>query len=417
MQKLDKTQNPQPCSLLSVTMACASTHPSVLSVVIEVEFLVAVEKDGHKYNNTAGAGNDTEGTASQIHKWACPSQADDPSMDVLHQCKAVLSRDHANVIIRHNETHLTERSWQSARFDSWILQPCHRGSSASSGSPTNYDWSGVKLRSPLMPDTQLTGDPSPAHRCVETLRRAILIRVDASCKLSVSLRPGSNFTPVQAKKLATLVWLTERDLLVPLLHLGRDVTAVASPRPVTTASLAAISRHAQTDAALEPLDPLLEGIMNSHLPTGLGDGTARSCLQRLWACPDLARLSGSLRDRHHSPLAFALYVYDDDDDAEDSGASCCAVASFRCAPWHPRRGLDVSPLWTDLVLAFGRATSLAPERFKTLVAEIDDMNCASRQGDAHGASHRTRLMKALGTGDARCAEWERIVADCRNGAA
>ncbi|KAG8417023.1 hypothetical protein J3459_013076 [Metarhizium acridum] len=395
-------------------MAYASTHPNVLSVIIEVEFLVAVEKDGYKYNNnTAAAGNDTESTASQIHKWTCPSQADDPSMDVLHQCRAVLSRNNANVIIRHNETHLTERSWQSARFDSWILQPRH-SAFASSGSPANYDWSGVKLRSPLMPDTELNSDLSPVHRCVETLRRAIFIYVDASCKLSVSLRPNNNFTLVQAKKLATLVWLTERDLLVPLRHLSRDA-AVVCPRAVTTASLMAISRHGQMDVA-EPLDPLLEGIMHSHLPTGLGDSVARGCLQRLWACSDLAHLSSALRDRHHSPLAFALYVYDDDDDAEDSNTSCCAVASFRCAPWHPRHGLDVSPHWTDLVLTFGRAMSLASERFKGLVAEIDETNCASRQGDADGACHRTRLMKALGTGDARCAEWECIVADCRNGA-
>ncbi|KHN97539.1 uncharacterized protein MAM_04554 [Metarhizium album ARSEF 1941] len=395
-------------------MAYAPIHPTPLSIITEVEFLVAVEKEGHSYNATASE-IDTQNTSSQRQKWACPSQADDPSIEVLHQCKAVLSRDNNSVIIRHNEAHLTERSWQSARFDSWIVQPSH-SSFASSSSPKQYDWSGVKLRSPLIHEPRLKGgDPSslPVGRCVEALRSAVLIHVNSTCRFSISLRPRGGFTLVQAKKLATLVWLTERDLLVPLRHLSGDAVVVC-PRPVTTTSLTAVSRHGQTDVG-KTLDPLLEGIMKSHLPTGLKDAVAQGCLQKLWACPDLAHLSRALRDRHHSALAFALYVHDDDE-AEDSSTSRCAVASFRCALWHPRLGLDVSPQWTDLVLAFGRAMSLTSEPFRSLVAEMDEINRIGRTGGVETACHRTRLMKALGVDDARCAEWEGILTDCRNGA-
>ncbi|TWU71416.1 hypothetical protein ED733_001342 [Metarhizium rileyi] len=386
-------------------MANPSNHAAALSASIEVEFLVAVERDGHDYT-TAASSCETDVGSSQTHRWVCPSQADDPSSEILQQCKAVLSQATDNVIIRHNEAHLTERSRQSARFDSWVLQPCPT-SRASSGSPKDYDWRGIKLRSPLIHETELTADNDPLNCRVETLRKAILIHTNPTCSLSIVLRPCDALTLVRAKKLATMVWLTERDLLTPLRHLNTE--AVICPQPITTASLTATSSHREQDTS-EPLDPLLEGIMHAHIPTKLRDIFTLCCLRRIWSCPSLVHLSSALRDQQQRALAFSLYVYDDDD-AQDSTTSYWAAACFRCAEWHPRNGLDMSRCWTDVILALGKAMTQTPERFKRLVADMDDVNSSTHvDGADAGRCHGRRLLQTLAVDEARCAEWEGIMA-------
>lgn len=383
-------------------MTLSATGDTLLNASVEIEFLVAIEKEDQIYN-TDNPSSDAENIDSN-HKWACPSQTDDPSSEALYQCKAVLSKADKSVIIRHNEAHLTERSWQSARFNSWVLQPSQTAH-ASASSPKDYDWCGVRLRSPLISEDELC-NTSPMDKCLETIRNSTRIHINLTCKFKIALHRDT-FTLVQAKKLATLVWLTEQDLLVPLRN--QDCDSIVHPQAVTTSSITATCRLRHADTSIS-LDPLLEGIMNSHLPSEMRDTVSRGCLRRLWACPNLRRLSGALRDRHQNALAFALYIYDDDD-AEDSNASSCAVASFRCA-LHPQEA--TSRLWTELVLAFGRAASLAPEPFKQLVGEIDRLNCSYRMDESvDESSHRKQVMQALGMDEELCKEWDKII-ECRN---
>jgi hypothetical protein len=115
-------------------------------------------------------------------------------------------------------------------------------------------------------------------------------------------------------------------------------------------------------------------------------------------------LSRALRDQQLNALAFTLYIYDDDD-AEDSSVSSWAIASWRYASLHSHHDVS-SSYYVDLVLAFGRAMALAPEAFKRLVTDVDELSWVSGVDAAAARSHRKKLIGMLGVDVAKYHQWE-----------
>lgn len=160
----------------------------------------------------------------------------------------------------------------------------------------------MSLRSPLRDEVELAEYNATVNNCISAINRSIRIHANSTCKFNLALQLDVEHTLIQAKKLAMLVWLTEKTLLISLRH--PRCNAKTYPRPVTAESVMAAQIH--SPSIDYPKDPLLVSVMNGHVPADMEDAAQGQCLRRMWGGSNLSHLSGALRDHRQDALAFKL---------------------------------------------------------------------------------------------------------------
>lgn len=369
--------------------------PKTPTYCVEVDFMVAKERTGQTYDKDS----------PQQTRWACPASARSPCSEVLHECGKVLARNEQSSVVREKEREPSDAFWDGAEPESWLLQPS--GHAVPRGAcRSEYDWVGVKLRSPMLAESELIDDKSTVKRCIDALRAAVRIHVNSTCQFNVFVQPtGGLMGLTQAKRLATLVWLLEAGVLLPLCPPAESQTSGLA-MPLTSHS-AILGFPLEGVDSTRPEDMLVTAIMDQNLPRLHGDATQER-MQRIWSYTDVSQVAKAMSDTKGRPSALSIDVYHDQD-ADSDKAALLSMAGFRYAMWHPYDGLDVSNYWIQLVLAIFRASQLDSKRFRKLTQSIDS---AVRRFSGHGEDgdeHRHALMDKLGLAEGWYEPWGKII--------
>lgn len=209
----------------------------------------------------------------------------------------------------------------------------------------------------MLPESELDDNGSAVKWCIGALRMAVRLHINSTCRFAVFVQPSSGYVGLtDAKKLATVVWLMEREMLLRL------APTPCPSRPVTTHAAVAAVPLAGVDSS-RPEDALVAATMDEHVPQ-FHDAVAQERLQRLWACRGLGDLAEALRGTDGQPLAFSLDVCPDWDASAAPGASPQCMAGFRYGLWHPYDHLDASNFWICLALSLCRVMQTEHRRFR-----------------------------------------------------
>ncbi|POR34279.1 Uncharacterized protein TPAR_05520 [Tolypocladium paradoxum] len=377
----------------------ATWGPENPTYCVEVEFMVAKERIGRAYNDS-----------SQRTRWACPASSRSCS-DVLYECGNVLTRNKESSVVREEERELSDTFWDSTEPQSWLLQPSAHVVPRD-GCPSDYDWVGIKLRSPMLPESELIDDKSTVKRCIDALRAAVRIHVNSTCQFNVFVQPTGGYMGLtQAKKLATLVWLMEEGMLLPLCPTAKSQTSGQAIPLTARAAILALPLEGVNKT--RPEDLLVTAIMDQNLPR-FHDDTTQERMHRIWSCTDVSQLARAICDTRGRPSALSLDVYYDQN-AKGENRPLLSMAGFRYAMWHPYNGLDVSNYWIQLVLALFRASQIDSKRFRKLAQSTDDAirSLSGKGADEHERRHI--LMDKLGLEEAWYEPWGKIVEEYRPG--
>ncbi|KND89030.1 hypothetical protein TOPH_06318 [Tolypocladium ophioglossoides CBS 100239] len=380
----------------------ATGDPNDTIYCVEVEFMVAKERTGQTYNNDS----------PQQTRWACPASARSPCSEVLYECGNVLTRNKESfVVVREKEREPSDPLRGAYAPQSWLVQPSGHVAPRD-GCPSEYDWVGIKIRSPMLPESELIGDESTVKRCIDALRAAVRIHVNSSCQFNVFVQPtGCHMGLTQAKRLVTLVWLTEAGMLLPLCSRAESH---ASGRAIPlTAHSTILAFPIKGVKKTRPRDPLVTAIMDQNLPRFHNDMTQER-MHRIWSYTDVSKVARAICDTRGRPSALSLDTYyDQNTDVENP--ALLSVAGFRYAMWHPYDGLDVSNYWIQLVMALFRASQFDSKRFRNLVQSIDEVNWSFCKSGADENEQRRVLMDELGLTEAWYEPWGKIVEEYRPG--
>ncbi|RDA89595.1 hypothetical protein CP533_6235 [Ophiocordyceps camponoti-saundersi (nom. inval.)] len=368
----------------------------------EMEFLIAKERDGYSYSDEDSATDSGSDQSSLCQlRWNCPADVTDDLEEVLYQCSLVFSKNNEPVEIVQDSDPDSALPWDSLQSESWILQPA-RFAVARPGCPEQYEWIGVRLRSPLYFDTELTNPNSTVKWCIGALRMALRLHVNSTCPFDVLIRT-SRMALDHVKKAATIVWLLEQDMMQ---YLRPDVADDTPGRmmPVTTHAAAA-TRPLQGVENSRPQHPELLAAMERHTPRLLDDAKQEQ-LQRLWACADLRELAEALCSSDGQSLAFSLYASPNDEAGEPPSA--CIIA-FRYALWHPYDDVDVTNFWIKLALTLCRVMVVSSAQFKRSNRRTDQIVQSFGERDISRGDRWKMLAERLSLDADWSWEWDTIV--------
>ncbi|KAL2682656.1 hypothetical protein Neosp_007109 [[Neocosmospora] mangrovei] len=373
---------------------------------VEVDFLVAKEKPGQTY--TAEADGRT--------RWACPATDPNPTATCVEHCAEYLGRTltskpcvqgavaYKNDNADSDDLAFTiekpvkgeEPSGGDHRMAYWLFTPA-RNAIATSSSPGDYDWVGVRLRCPytsllsILPGdrfgiqdlgrgTAQSGmapiSPFRGKIDMETvlglLRTNIKMHSNSTCQLRVYMSlQYEGFDLTDAKKALTLVWLLEPELLLALRPETKD-PKLSHYVPITKSSNIAMrpSKFVQEGsldqdererilALSRPRFPVEADTMDTYIPQ-LKNQLLQERIHMIWSAVTLSELSGMLNNTA-GEMTVAL------DLAPDTKPKLV----FRYGLWHPQR--EAMQYWLHL---FGRlflfAVASNAERFKTAVTRIEE---------------------------------------------
>ncbi|PNY29547.1 Uncharacterized protein TCAP_00542 [Tolypocladium capitatum] len=371
--------------------------PGKLTYCVEVEFMVAKERTGQTYDHDG----------PQQTRWACPAGARSPCSEVLYKCGNVLERIKESSVVREQERELSDTFWDSAEPQSWLLQPSGHVVPRD-GCPAEYDWVGIRLRSPMLSESEPIDDKSTVQRCVDALKAAVRIHVNSTCQFNAFVQPtGGDMGLTQSKRLATLVWLTETGMLLPLCSTAESQTS-GRAIPLTVQSAMSVSPLQGVDET-RPQDLLVSAIMDQNLPR-LHDDATQERIHEIWSHTDVSELCRAIRDTRGRPLGLSLDVHGGQNANSDS-PPLFSVAGFRYAMWHPYDGLDVSSCWIQLALILVRASRMDGRRFHKLARSIDEANRGFSESGADENERRRVLMGRFGLNEAWYGPWGKIVAE------
>ncbi|PHH86574.1 hypothetical protein CDD83_10045 [Cordyceps sp. RAO-2017] len=394
-------------SLLDTTVGHG---PLTLEYCFEMEFMVAKERPGLEYSEQTDS-SDSDGSFLCHPRWSCPADVHNHYPEILHECKAVFTKNNEPVVVRSDPESVASLIWTPRTTDSWILRPSVHAV-PHEGSPSEYEWFGVKLRSPLFPEYELTNPESTVKWCLGALRMALRIHVNSTCAFNVIVQasgPGIGLT--HFKKLATVVWLTEPEMLARL-GTGLDIDPSKRMRSVTRHSRVAKAPIEGVQQS-RPRDAELASAMDSHVPE-FHDAVVQEKVQRLWACQDLPQLVGALRDSDGRPLAFSLHEPPSRNAlGEPTDTACLAV--FRYALWHPYDDLDVSYFWTQLALKICRVMETNRERYQRSARSTDEIIQGFKTKNVEGSSRWKILMDLFRLGEDWYTPWSNIIDEYRRG--
>ncbi|KAK5994596.1 hypothetical protein PT974_05075 [Cladobotryum mycophilum] len=320
---------------------------------------------------------------------------DDPYFAILDRCKDLLVQNNEPVIICCDPDYdLTQRSrfnseesGDSDRFGYWNLAPSNTARTKK-GAPPEYDclkWA------------------------LAALRMGLTMHVNSTCRFSVHIEPeGGPLTLLAAKKLTTLVWILEKELLLRLCPNSQGVP-LRHVKPIDTRSRIALAHWKGQVETSRPQDPLRAGIMDQYLPP-LHDNITHERLHVVWGAATLQELSKGLCCDDGSPSSFAINIYDDD---ALNGIDPPTV-EFRYALWHPYQQLDASNYWIRLAINIFKATAYEGFEFKRYIESID----RTIKGFARGVPSSSRwkiLLDKLQLSEDWAGPWEKIVDEYKDG--
>ncbi|RSL80271.1 hypothetical protein CEP51_006711 [Fusarium floridanum] len=393
----------------SQTLVGHSQHTNWSDLVewsVEVDFLVAKEKPGQTYTAEADG---------RI-RWACPAAETNPTEACVEHCAEHLARTliskpcvQGGVAYKNDNTASDDLAFTiekpvkgeeptgaDHRMAYWLFTPA-RNAVATSDSPGDYDWVGVRLRCPytsllsILPgdrygDQDLgRGSAQPGmapispfrgkiemETVLDLLRASIKMHSNSTCQLRVymNLEP-EGFDLTDAKKALTMVWLLEPELLLALRPDTKD-PKLSHYVPITKSSNIAMrpSKFLQEGSITQdecewilalsrPLFPVEGEIMDNHIPQ-LKNQLLQERIHMIWSAVTLPELSGMLKNTA-GEMTVAL------DLAPDTKPKLV----FRYGLWHPQR--EAMQYWLHL---FGRlflfSVASDAKRFRTAVTSIEE---------------------------------------------
>ncbi|KAI9158917.1 hypothetical protein HJFPF1_06919 [Paramyrothecium foliicola] len=341
----------------------------------ELEFMVAQEITGQYYKMFNE--EDVDST-----KWACDAAAVDPVRACLNQCAAVFQNEVPVVICYDPATAPHDLRLypfndiiRSHMLRDWYLEPASTVVPRD-GSPANYIWIGLRLRSPFLPETELEDPDSNVTRYLAALRRSVRLHVNSTCKFNVQVHPGPRpLDLIWAKKLATLVLMLESNMILPLCP---DSDFSGSKHSLFDVLKSKMMQFRGSDLT-RPTDADFAHMMIEHIPF-------------------LTNPTNQQMRENGLPAAFALHPYNERVESP--------TVEFRYGLWHPYRGADVSDYWCRLACYTLTASDKEPASFKNLIAFIDPL--------IHGSASEfdqklqwVMLMNRAGFEEELCIKWSR----------
>ncbi|KOS20959.1 hypothetical protein ESCO_004382 [Escovopsis weberi] len=383
----------------------------------EIQFLVAKERSDLDYSNMDDDRSDiSDNDISQL-RWVCPADEKDPLRAILNRCKNLLLQNNEPVTICYDPAYPdidlrvfdAEMAENPDRLGHWHLEPCSTAR-VKKGGPPEYDWFGIRLRSPLYPETELENPASTVKWALGALRMGVTMHVNSTCRFNVRVQPDDGpMTLLAAKKLTTLVWVVERDLLLRLCPSSQGVHW-RHVKPIDSHSRIAAARWKGHVESTRPEDPLRAGIMDQYLPP-LHDKVVQERLHDVWAAASTRELAKALCCNDGSPASFAILAPPDEPAAGSAGGP---AAEFRYALWHPYSTLDASHYWIQLAVSLFKATAHGSFDFKDYVRAIDRIIKGFVSGVAPSARWKILLDK-LHLSEDWATPWERIVDEYKDG--
>jgi hypothetical protein len=238
----------------------------------ELEFLVAHRKTGGRDDEASAKGTAETGTGDDDARvpWTCPPNAENPVQACVEACAQVFRKYDEPVAVRYDaaygrgvvKRYLPETSDGSLQFSQWLLEPSPT-TVAEDGSPAEYNWVGVRLRTPLLRYSCLNDIFSKHRWYPKALQNHVRLHVNSTCKFNVQVRLGTRrMDRTFAKKVATLVLLLEPNLLRLLSpdseHSGRGNSLF----DVVYRKVAPFPSLKET----RPQDPKVAANMDKHIP-------------------------------------------------------------------------------------------------------------------------------------------------------
>lgn len=378
----------------------------------EIEFLVAQELPGINYSSTFDARNGPDDALP----WACPADETDPYETILEAVKKLLSESGQPVASCARQAQLGHMygplqylgSFPSAGAidEYWHVEPSDTAY-AKRDSPQMYAWFGVRLRSPsyhsqifVVQDME-----SPTDWILNVLKKGLVVHLNSTCRFNVLVRPLSeDMTVVHAKKLITLVWVLEKELLERLApnSYGRLHPHVRTLQ--AHSRVAGLIWHGSGEGS-PPQDPLNLAVANLHLPN-LHNQELLARLQFLWRVQTFEGLAAALRETTDQATSFAI--------RPTGGPFGTPVFEFRYALWHPFGQLDASKHWIELASKLLQTSMWNCQVFKKNIVLLDGMTHGFAGSNVPPTVRWRRLMSTLGL-ESWVDSWEIIISQYKDG--
>lgn len=375
----------------------------------EIEFLVAQELPGVNYDSTF---NDFHGHRDEL-PWACPAEAKDPYNTILQEVEGLLLKYEQPVASFENSSaeRGSLRSSQrapdpDATDEFWYVVPSVN-TYAKRDSPQMYEWYGVQLRSPTYHSKVFVDKDidSPTEWILDVLRKGLVLHLNSTCRFSVQVRPLSeSITLVHAKKLVTLVWVLEQELLE---RLCSDSFGRLQPHVRTLEAysrVASLIWHGSGEAS-PPKDPLNSAVTILYLPK-LHNKELQARLQFLWQIQSLKDLDAALRTTTGRATSFAIWPTD--------GPFGTPIFEFRYALWHPFGQLDASRHWIELSAKLLQTSMSNSQIFKKDVSALDGMIHGFSENNVPPTVRWKSLLSLLGL-EKWSDSWEVIISEYKGG--
>ncbi|ETS03877.1 hypothetical protein M419DRAFT_74551 [Trichoderma reesei RUT C-30] len=378
----------------------------------EVEFLVAQELPGFNYDSTF---NEYHGRREEL-PWACPADAKDPYETILNEVRGLLLKYGQPVAICEDSSDQQPyaaaydprkaRQYLTADDEWWHVEPSVT-TYAKRDSPQMYEWFGVRVRSPASQSRTIVDNEieSPTDWILGVLTKGLVMHLNSTCRFNVRVRPLSeDISPVHVKKLVTLVWVLERELLERLCS-----SSYGRPHPHVR-TLSAHSRVAShiwhgSGEKSPPNDPLGSVVTTLHLPQ-LHNKEVLARLQFLWQMQSLEDLAAALRTTTGEATSFAIQP--------TGGPFGMPIFEFRYSLWHPFGQLDASKHWIELSVKLLQTSMWNSPIFKKNVTLLDGM-IYNFWGSNEPPTYRWKALLAILDLEKWSESWEVIIGQYKDG--
>ncbi|KAL7935591.1 hypothetical protein V8C35DRAFT_297733 [Trichoderma chlorosporum] len=391
----------------SEDLAIMANFPVNYSFVIE--FMVAQELPEFDYDPSA---NDPD-YPKRGNQWACPPEEKDPSDAILNKCKELLVEEGEAVAVCQDPSaadtmvsyFCDENGPPMGLGGHWFAEPSVTTYSRNH-CPDMYEWYGVRLRSPTYREMQLMDRMRPVKWILGVLREGLVIHLNSTCRFNVHVKPAH--TPLSlltAKKLTTLVWLLEKELLERVCPNSYGLPYPHVKTLETSSRIASLVWYGSGERSRRQ-DPLRAAISKQHLPH-LRNMELLTRLELVWDASSVEELARGLLGTNGRATSFAI---------QPAGKYFHGPTfEFGYALWHPYDDLDASAHWIELCMRLLRATACNADRFKQYISQLDDLMDGFSVNSTPPTYRWKALLSTLGLTEEWTAPWETIIEHYRNG--
>ncbi|EHK21417.1 uncharacterized protein TRIVIDRAFT_209435 [Trichoderma virens Gv29-8] len=374
-----------------------------------IEFMVAQELPDFDYSS----GTEEPQDSRFENLWVCPAEEQDPCTAILGRCRDLLTNENEAVAVCEDPSAPDTTVTYFSREDGppmglgghWFIEPSPTTYSRRH-SPRMYEWYGVRLRSPTYRELDLMNRMRPVKWILGLLREALVIHVNSTCRFNVHVKPA--LTPISlltAKKLTTLVWVLEKELLERVCPNSYGLPYPHVKTLETCSRIASMVWYG-SGGRVRQQDPLRAAISKQHLPQ-LRDMDLLTRLELVWDANSTEELAKGLLGTNGAATSFAI--------PPAGKYSHGPTFEFRYSLWHPYDQLDVSAYWIELSIRLLRATARNGDKFKQYISQLDDLIHGFSVNSTPAADRWKALSSTLGLTEEWSAPLETIVEHYKNG--